>query len=210
MDENEVYLYEVRNTIYLHKKFLAQVRQQTELKQGYGLYHDLMQLVVKSYFVHGIYDGICPTMRIAVIKRWPYRDSYHIQGGRILLWRDKHNVKLCISFNIDEFAQYLLLADVETLKSWEMNYYMNAYSLTLMERIRMEYPKRYLRKKDFTIEYTQDIEAIRVRMAEILSHYMYMMGKGKSRSLRPVKVIEKMYGMPARDKRLPRHRQKYL
>lgn len=209
MDENEVYLYEVRNTIRLHKKFLAEVRQQTELKQGYGLYRDIMELVVKSYFVRGMHDGICPTMRIAVIKKWPYSEQFYIQGGRILLWRDKHNVDLCISFNIDEFAKYLLLTDVETLSSWEMLYYMNGYALSIMERLRMEYPKLPLRKKSFTIQYTNDIEAIRVRMAEILSHYMYLTGKGKSRSSRPAKVIEKMYGMPARDIRSPRYKKIY-
>lgn len=209
MDKYEVSLFEAMYTIRLHKKFLAQIRQQTELKQDYGLYRDLLELIIRHYPIYGIYDGICPTMRIALVKDWPYREAFHIQGGRVLFHREKHNVELCISFDLDDFVKYLLLVDEKSLGVYETRAFLNAYSLTLMERIRMEYPKRYLRKKNFTIEYTQDIEAIRVRMAEILSHYMYMMGKSKLRVSRPVRIIEKMYGMPARAKRLPRHRQKY-
>lgn len=215
MNDYEVSLLEAQMTIKLHKKFLAQIRQQTELKPDYGLYSELMQLVLKDFRVYGLRDHICPTMRVAPIKVWPnfgYGHGYcHIQGDRVLLRREKHNVELCISFNLEEFAKYLLLTDAEYIGSYDLKYILNSYSLSLMDKIRSENPKRVLLKKDFTIDfYNADSEKVRVRMAEILSHYMSIVTKERLRVSKPVKIIEKMYGMPARDKRVAAYRQLYI
>lgn len=214
MDDYEVSLFEAQKTIKLHKKFLARIRQQTELKQDYGLYSELMQLVLKDFRVYGLRDHICPTMRVAPIKAWKLWPNFgycHIQGDRVLLRRKKHNAELCISFNLEEFAKYLLLTDAEYIGSHDLMYILNSYSLSLMDKIRSENPKRVLRKKDFTIDFfNADNEKVRVRMTEILSHYMSIVTKERLRVSSPVKIIEKMYGMPARDKRVAAYRQKYI
>lgn len=210
MEKYEVSLFEAQQTILLHKKFLAMVRGQTELKQDYGLYSELMQLVLKDFHVYGLYDGICPTMRIAVLKEREY-NHVSIQGDRVLFRRSKHNVQMCISFDLDEFAKYLLLTDAEYIGEYDLRQVLNAYALSLMDKIHAEFPKRVLRKKDFTIDFVRaDNEKIRVRMTEILSHYMSIVTKARLRVSSPVAVIEKMYGVPARDKRKPTHRQAYI
>lgn len=207
----EVRLYEAWDAIRSHKKFLARVRQQTELKQNDDLYPDLMELVLKDFPVHGLRDHICPTMRIAPIKDDLWWHGCRIQGDRVLLRREKHNVDLCISFDLEEFAKYLLLTDAEYIGDYDLGVILNGYSLLLMNKIRSEYPKQVLRKKDFTLDdfacrYT---ERMRVRMAEILSHYMSIVTRRRLRTSKTIEIIEKMYGMPARDKRVKTYSQKY-
>ena len=210
MEKYEVSLFEAQQTILLHKKFLARVRGQTELKQDYGLYSELMELVLKDFHVHGLHAGICPTMRIAILKEWPYFDKFRVQGNRVLLKREKHNVELCISFDLEEFAKYLLLTDAEYIGCYDLRHILSNYALTLMEKIKREFPKRVLRKKDFTIDFAYaDNEKIRVRMTEILSNYMSIVSKARVRVSSPVAVIEKMYVMPARDRRKPYYKQMY-
>lgn len=222
----EVRLYEAWDAIRLHKKFLTRVRQQTELKQDDDLYPELMRLVLKDFHVHGLRDHICPTMRIAPINKrsqsyelsltlsYPYPYGCRLQGDRVLLIRKKHNVDLFISFDLEEFAKYLLLTGAEYIERNELICIMNGYSLSLMDKIRSENPQRFLTKRDFTINSSADNEEVRVRMAEILSRYMSIVTKerchkGMLAGSKPVKIIEKMYGMPARDRQVAPHRQKY-
>lgn len=215
----EVSMFSAYNSIRRHKTFLSEVRKQSELKCGYGLYDELFCAVLSQRTARGVYEGICPTMRIACDGSYKkYREdeewlnSYKdicIQSGRIIFRRDLHGVRLFISFDITELAKYILLTDEERIDAYLMQKVMNEYSSYLLEVLKSKYPHRKFIQKFFRIESYQ-YDKIRARMCEILSYYMEQMSKKRLLARTQVKKIETMYGMPARDKDKPRYKQLYV
>lgn len=209
----EVSMISAYKSIRKRKTFLYEVRKQSELKCGHGLYRELFCAAIEQeYKAKGILEGICPTMRIACEGKCLdglFPDFEFVQYGRIVFWRKLHDVRLYISFDVTDFAKYILLTDEDCIKGTVMNTVMNVYSDYLLKVLKSKYPKRHFTQKFFHIDSFKH-DKIRARMCEILSYYMEQISKKKCLARRQVKVIETMYGMPARDKDKPCYLQKYI
>lgn len=154
---------------------LAQLQKPTVLKPGCSLYHKLLAFVVEYYYANGngvTDENLWPTMRVERIEELPYDNFCHVHGDRILFFVFIFDEIFCISFPLEALVKFLLLTGAECNDLVLHRYVMNSYGFFLMDKIYFKRPNAYLRIKDFTIGDLCDSEAIRVRMAAILSHYM--------------------------------------
>lgn len=184
----EIEFYKIQETLRLHKKTKSLLIKKTEYKPDYGLYHDIMRLVLDSdpAGINWIKNG--PNMRIALgNNKHNYFDmaQYEYQSDRIVFPISYHQVFIYVSFNYDEFFNYIVNNCSKTfIDNYLLKRIINDYCWNLREKILEEYPKKKVTQKDFLLPYDcLTHEEIMLRFTQIMANYMKykVMGKLKIR-----------------------------
>jgi len=181
---------DISGIIRERKRFLKEVRRRTEItpNDNYNLYYDIMRYVCGTW--HLDYNKeIAPTMRIAYNPNC-YGGGCAIYHDRIVIFVDFYNVDLCISFNVEELAKYILLYGNDTRGSY-VECVLYWYSEKLISNVRRICPRSYFKVSDLLYkEYTKDRE---IRWASILATYLHIISKRKMLARRADKRIKEFF-----------------
>lgn len=192
---NEISMTDVYKTIKAYKEFLKEARKRTEITPNNLLYYQIIREFYKDRFFCRQKE-FEPTMRIATWSKANYiPSSKSADGDRIIFYCIIHNVVLYVSFNIEELAKYILLADTEKMHLWFVRQTLQEYSLKLIDNIKTKHPKCRLKKGDlYFCKYGYgNVDADKIKMASILANYTYIISKRKMLERTPKSRIKAFY-----------------
>lgn len=197
------------------KKFLSAIRQKTTItvNEDYSLYKHIMRRIFDRAEVRGTsYSSkIAPCMRIACEPK--HGDFPHLFCDEMIqLDRVIFNIRIMecgiyVSFDRDEFAEFLLLSQCESNLE-KFKFLLREYAFSLREEIIRQYPQRTKPPlKDFKLDFFSSVP-LREQMCKILCTYLDIKGR-RMNSTKTAIVVRTFYGKPAYDPKLKHYQQPY-
>ena len=195
MVEKEISLYDIQKALHQYDKQKRDIEEANteQIKGDYMWYEILFKLFGTPVFR---YTNIAPSFRICKSKYYHAEYDDICVNGRYIKRIYYGLVRLYISFDIEEYAKFLIVSDLDFIyEHTSRAQVFGAYSQMLLKRILEVRPKYNYRVKDWRFYRFASKREADSQMVNVISMYMQAIHPSSYRCRSRKSIVSKMFNV---------------